>query len=85
MDISPDADESVGQSAGAALVLRLRCGVVGEHSLDIETQHQTQEAAGLTLLRETCRSSGYILCLHNPSGHTDQSEAKGKIKANYDD
>ena len=55
MYISSDADESVGQSAGAALVLRLSRGVVTEHSLDVETQHKTQETARLTGLMETHR------------------------------
>lgn len=36
-----DADKSVGQSAGAALILWLSRGVVAEHSLDVETQDKT--------------------------------------------
>lgn len=53
MYISSDADEGVGQSAGTALVLRLSRGVVTEHSLNVETQHETQETARLTGLMET--------------------------------
>lgn len=57
MDVSSDAHESVGQSAGAALLLWLRWGIVAEHSLNIETQHKTQETACLTVLRGTWRKS----------------------------
>lgn len=53
MYISSEADKSVGQSAGAALLLWLRRGVVAEHSLNVETQHKTQETALLTVLIET--------------------------------
>lgn len=53
MYIFPDADKRVGQGAGAALLLWLRRGVVAEHSLNIETQHKTQETARLPLLIET--------------------------------
>lgn len=55
MYVPPDADKSVGQSAGATLILWLRGGVVAEHSLNIETQHEMQEAARLTVLTETHR------------------------------
>lgn len=48
-----DADKSVGQSAGATLILWLSGGVAAEHSLDVETQHKTQQTACLTVLRET--------------------------------
>lgn len=53
MYVFSDSDKSVGQSAGAALLLWLSRGVVGEHSLEVETQHETQETAGLTILIET--------------------------------
>lgn len=53
MYISSDADKSIGQSAGAALLLGLRRGVVAEHSLHIKTQNKTQETARLPLLLET--------------------------------
>ncbi len=53
MYVPSDADKSVGQSAGGALLLWLRRGVVAEHSLNVETQHKTQETARLTVLIET--------------------------------
>ena len=53
MYLSPDADKGVGQSAGVALLLGLRRGVVTEHSLHVETQHETQQTALLTVLIET--------------------------------
>lgn len=53
MYIPSDADKSIGQSAGAALILWLGRGIVAEHSLNVETQHKTQETACLTILRET--------------------------------
>lgn len=53
MYVPSDANKSIGQSAGAALILQLGRGVVAEHSLDVETQHETQEAAYLSILRET--------------------------------
>lgn len=72
MYISSDADKSVGQSTGAALLLRLIRGIVAEHSLNIETQQKTQETARLPLLRETHKSQiidvltlMFIYCLGN--------------------
>lgn len=53
MYVSSDADKSIGQSAGAALLLRLCRGIVVEHPLNIETQHKMHEAARLSLLTET--------------------------------
>jgi len=55
MHISSDADKSVCQSAGAALLLWLRGDVVAEHSLHVETQQDTYETARLTLLSERCK------------------------------
>lgn len=51
--VSSDSNKSISQRAGTALLLRIRRGVVGEDSFNIETQQQTQEAARLTLLRKT--------------------------------
>lgn len=53
MNTLSDGDKGVGQRAGASLVLWLRGGVVAEHPLDVETQHETHQAARLTVLRET--------------------------------
>lgn len=53
MNTPSDGDKGVGQRAGASLVLWLRGGVVAEHPLDVETQHETHQAARLTVLRET--------------------------------
>lgn len=63
VNIPPDADESVGQRAGATLVLRLRGGVVAEHPFHIETQHKVQETACLTILREKEREVRWQLSL----------------------
>lgn len=60
--IPPDADESVGQRAGATLVLRLRGDVVAEHPFHIETQHKVQETACLTILKEKEREVRQRLC-----------------------
>lgn len=38
MYISSDANKSIGQSTGAALLLRLIRGIVAEHPLHVETQ-----------------------------------------------
>lgn len=56
LDFLSDADKSVGQSAGRALILWLSGDVVAEHSLDVETQDKPQETAHLTVLREAQRS-----------------------------
>lgn len=53
--VSSDADEGVGQSAGAAKLVRLRGAEVTEHSLHVEAQQESQEAARLTLLEEMHR------------------------------
>lgn len=63
MYLSSDADEAVGQSAGATLLLRIGGGEVAENSLDVETQDEMQEAAGLTVLMETdTQRSDYRTC-----------------------
>ena len=68
MYVLPDADKSVGQSTGVALILWLRGGVVAEHSLNVETQHKTHETARLTILIETRRgqitTNTHIIILH---------------------
>lgn len=65
MYVPPDADKSVGQSARAALILWLRGGVVAEHSLYIETQHEMHEAARLTFLTETNRGQATAAPTHS--------------------
>lgn len=51
MNAASDGDEGVGQSAAAPAVLRLKGRIVAEDPLDVETQHQTHQAARLAALR----------------------------------
>lgn len=64
VNVSSDADESVGQSTGAALLLWLIGGIVAEHSLNVETQQKTQETARLPLLRDTHTHKGQMTHLY---------------------
>lgn len=70
MDTLSDADKSVCQSAGVALILWLRGGVVAEHSLNVETQYETEETACLTVLTETRRGKTHscLEILTTPQG-----------------